>query len=202
VSDTAVAKTESKRAQQRQRMMVRRQMMAEWALQQRRLDPLVRYSDIYRRIRQQFKVNQTTAEQVLKDAGELMRSEFDEWARELPAIITDAYLQIHREALHEKKYNAARLALDSLRDMAGLRAAINVNVNTGPQLTPAAFRPLDVAQLEALASIDAPLEGDNVIDVLPLPVEQSMELVAVAAQAMGADAEVDPGDSGEDSDPE
>lgn len=173
----------------------KRKEMARWTFEIRRVKPTMRYSELQEMLRDRFGITKTSSENVLADAAQMLRDEFDRTCADLPRMIADAYMDIHEAAMNAKKFNAARMALDSVRDMFGMRKAININVTTSdskPALPNTAYRALTIDQLGALESLGAAADASDgpVIDV------QSTEVMLASI----ADAETSLADLADEAD--
>lgn len=171
--------------------------MARFVADERRREPTVRYGELERRIRAKFGCSITTAQSAITLGTQLIRDDFQKFAADAPRAIFDAYMDIHTEAMREKNWNAARRALDSVRDMFGMRKApINVFMN-GDAPPPEAFAPLTDAQLDAMAAMDQTMlpagTTGRVIDI-----DQVEQAVAVANAAVSSADEQDEDDDDDD----
>lgn len=147
----------------------------------------MKYSALIEAIRERFEVSFRTAERVITRAGDMIREDFNRFAPDVPRALFDAYMDLYSEALREKNLGQARKALDSVRDMFGMKSAKNVlNLNLTPSATVASseFADLTDEQLGALALLDA---KKPMIDVTA--VESTLAAADAELEAQG-DADV------------
>ncbi len=161
-------------------LSLRHEAMARFVTEERKREPRVRYSELNRRVMERFDVSRNTADRAIATGQEMVRVDFERFCQDAPRAIFDSYMEIMDECMRDRNWTAARRTLDSVRDMFGLRSAINVNVNLGGQLPADAYSPLSDMQLEALAMLDD--AAPNVIDVPS--VSQSVELAGVALDVL------------------
>ncbi len=160
--------------------------MAEHVILLRRASPTMRYGEVVDDLRRQFNCSRRTAEYAITAANEMLRQDFLKFAADAPRTIFDAYMDIHAEAMREKNWNAARRALDSVRDMFGIKSP--VIVHTGSQPPPAAYADLSDAELAVIAKLDQmPPPGSRVISAESLELKGDV-LDAVEDQEDADDA--------------
>lgn len=136
--------------------------MIAFALDVRRRTPLRQYRKLVEDLREKFKgISVSTAYRIIGEADEQLRLEFQRECAGAPRAIFDAYLEIYEEALRQKDLSNARGALDSVRDMFGMRGTINVNVTSG-DMPLSRLQPLSDAQIDLLAQLD--LDMPDAID--------------------------------------
>lgn len=168
-------KSAPKRTRARGAMLAKHEAMARFVAETRGLDPRIKYSVLRARVMTKFRVSEPTAERAITSGLDLIRADFERFCMDAPRAIFDSYMDILDECMRDKNWTAARRTLDSVRDMFGLRSAINVNLNMGNQMPADAYADLSEMQLEALAMLDAP---SRTIDVPSI--ERSVELAGVA----------------------
>lgn len=133
---------------------IRREAMVNWTVGEREREPTVKYSVLLKRMRVKF--NGTSVAQceiVMTHAAAKLREDFQKFAADAPRAIFDAYMDIHSEAMREKNWGQARRALDSVRDMFGMKSAMIIHTNSTAAPS-AAYEKLTDDQLDALAALD------------------------------------------------
>lgn len=182
----------------RNELAARHQAMAAFAVAERRRTPTAKYSDIERGIVDRFGVSRKTAHRAMTTAIDIGRVDFERFCADAPRAIFDAYMGLHEEhmsraALSQRERDRcthlqqARANLDSVRDMFGLRSAVDININLGNVVPIDAYAPLTDAQIDALALLDA--ATSNFLDVPSI--EQSVALADVAIDAIEASSDED-----------
>lgn len=171
-------------------MTARTEAMAQYVRAERAREPTVKYATLVDRVRERFApCSRATAERAITNGTELLRNDFAQFCADAPRAIFDAYMSLHAEHIARATSSTrerdrvmhlanARRNLDSVRDMFGMRSAINININSGDSLPLEAFAPLSDIQLEALAALDDIANDRNVLDVPS--VEASVEMAGVA----------------------
>jgi len=165
-------------------------VMIDWIVDERTREPTICYGELRRRAMAKFRVSHATAERGISAAASIIRERFDRFCADAPSIIFDAYMQLHgehmaravssqREADRVMHLKNARHNLDSLRDMFGLRSAININISANA-VSASAFGELTDTDLEVLARLDIPTNS-HIIDVPN--VETSINLANIAVDA-------------------
>lgn len=173
----------------------RHEAIIAFALAEKKRDSIIQYNELSRRIRERFRCSVNTAERAIAAANEQIRKGFERFCAEAPRIIFDSYMELHREHMLRSASSQrerdrvmhlanARRNLDSVRDMFGLRSAIEVNVNLGNVVPANAFGELTDAQVDALALLDS-YEAPKALDVPSI--EQSIDLAGVAIDAIEDD---------------
>lgn len=175
----------------RKALAARTEAMARFVYEERKREPTIQYGKLVAAIRARFGCSEATATRAMSAGTELLRVEFDRWCGDAPRAIFDAYMSLHNEHVSRAMSSSrerdralhlahARRNLDSVRDMFGMRAAINININNGNAIPLEAFDPLSDIQLEALAMMDQ-LADAGMQNVLDVPsVEQSVDMAGVA----------------------
>lgn len=160
--------------------------MAAFVVGERRREPTVAYSALITRTRERYGVGRATAERAITTAAEVIRQDFEKFCGDAPRAIFDGYMEIYTEAMRAKNLTAARRTLDSVRDMFGLKSAININMNLGNALPADAYSALTDEQLDALAVLDQ----STTRKILDVPsVEASIGLAGVAIDAVDVDGD-------------
>ncbi len=151
--------------------------MVEYALEERRRDPLIRYVELTKRVRKRFGTSKSTAEAAIAQANRTLKEEFTQFAEDAALSIAEFYREQNREAM--SAYMAARAdgdyracatllsvagrAMDSMRDMFGLTNTINVYLNgSGPP--PSVFAAMTDEELAIAAKLDRALPAGQVIE--------------------------------------
>lgn len=176
-----------------------RQAMIAFVVDERRREPTVRYGEMERRVRARFGVSVPTAQRALADAADVLRGDFERFCQDAPRIIFDAYMGLHAEHIARAMSSSrerdrvlhlahARHSLDSVRDMFGMRASINININGDGDVPDESYAPLSDVQLEALARLDElGVTGGRVLDVPS--VETSVGLATVVLDEISTEGE-------------
>lgn len=110
----------------------RRDAQVAYVIEIRAAKISIRYEEQVKAVQKKFGCARLTAERAITMANEKLHQEFRQFAADAPRIILDAYLDIHSEAMRVKNWNAARRALDSVRDMFGIKTPTQIFVNNGP----------------------------------------------------------------------
>lgn len=183
------------------------EIMARWATKLRASRPTMKYAEMIRAVRIEYRVGISVAEAVVTRAAELLREAFNEFCADAPRIIFDAYLSLYDESiksikdldeeiavaekgrlagLHRMRRSyvmSANRTLDSVRDTFGMRGTINVRLLGGAkppdELPDEAFDALTDAQLESLAKLDQLAPG--IIDAESSSVGEAIGTAASAA---------------------
>lgn len=183
----------------------KRERLAAFVVEQRRVKPMMKYEDLHALLLKRFKCGKDAASTAITDGTNDLRDSFNKFAADAPRQIIDGYLMIFDEAMASKNLTAARRTLDSMRDMFGLRSAINVNVyQTSGDIPDDAYDALSDEQLEALAKLDQVSTKMPIIDVAPIAdaVEAAEGALADVEDTSDALDDVAPADYGDTSDDE
>lgn len=122
---------------------------ATFVLELRADFPSLGYSEQVAAVRAKFECGETAAEEALARASERQLEMYKEGDPALAAEVATAYRRIAEAAEKDKKYNAARMAWDSLRSMLGLGVPDRMKVELADkdEETMAAMSDDDVAAL-------------------------------------------------------
>lgn len=201
--DVEPATTKPRRT--RAALTARTEAMARFVHDERKREPTQQYGVLVAAVRARFGCSVATAERAIAAGTEMLRVEFERWCGDAPRAIFDAYMNLHNEHVSRAMSSSrerdrvmhlmnARRSLDSVRDMFGMRSAINININNAAALPMDAFAPLSDVQLEALAELDI-VADNNRQRILDVPsVEASIEMAGVALDVIEHDDDAEDGE--------
>lgn len=175
--------------------------MVRYAVEERRLNPMIRYDELVKRTKRRFATSKHTAERAIAEANAVLKDEFQR-SNEEAAIQIDAFFDMVAQenwakSMTEKGRDAAALsqaavnAMKARAELRGLTKGNVLNVFVGTGLPPEAFKDLTDAQLDALAALDEGLDAGDVIDA------ESSD----AAGATDADEDLDEDDEEDEASP-